>query len=924
MSTMKADNRIDKKIHEEAKELMKLTNSSVDQAVVRARRLTAKYSHSAKAFNVAGMILSWVSDTSDKHKGLLQESCDTYQTAMHLAPSCVFTRLMYCKRLIRLHKFEETWKEFICIKTDISADPLDYTPFPALPSDIRDEDTPQKRCLVVARRCQIFKPMACHQLLLWLANEGAPLRARKLKQFTIASPEVVALHHANVVSSLLFACDSAQKCIEINGSGDDYYRRFLQSALQIAATAVNCHQASLVLSLYHARILFLLGQYDTAEKECIRGIRMEHPTDPINDKILYPGDENFHDRFQREIEVKGKTKDERVKCVKNELELLLGFICCRLKEHWSAIQTKHWAEILTSDLEALLSYYQDTNTSVAILLNEALDFFETNKQWDYWAELLIHATKVGCDQNIMLQDIESILWATPKGGEIQEETKEVKYTSDNYRWKHWHWLEKTNRGYKWFSDVPLPYSKDYKYTWLSGVDDDSDILSLAPANWKLAAYTHPNEFKVQTNDRRLVITDDEVPGSKSRLKYAWTTGRKLSSRMLWRVVTRKKSMIEAYREFNLLVGCQHRNILKPLGVWPCKDDPTSGYIMFPHVDGAISEVPKDTLYVEDNNVIHGFTKNGYTILRDILSVVQHVNIYYEHVEASRSLDGDEPSLDDDEPSLDDDEPSLDDDPLQLIPLDVSLDCIYYIRNAVGEYHVYLGNFSAESLPPQLVKACRRQRRGRRRKFIKANVLVRSNWNAVGTYLDMLCCGRSTDQEIAHLIDSLKSPSANYADLIWEPGLWTVSEKMMLLREVAWVLESDPEKVTELAGKPCLGIELFAIKVVLTEWKGKNMYNDIMTVRNKIVGHQSSVYHKYSGPKEEIGIDKATIMKLLWKEAPEFMLKLVEEIHALNWSIISPYRRSATSLKPSGKKPDRRFDRKKRNKPSSRLGLSDTV
>jgi hypothetical protein len=67
--------------------------------------------------------------------------------------------------------------------------------------------------------------------------------------------------------------------------------------------------------------------------------------------------------------------------------------------------------------------------------------------------------------------------------------------------------------------------------------------------------------------------------------------------------------------FSILIRCEHQNILKPLGVWPCNTDPSMGYIIFPHVDGAISELSMNDLFVKENNAIFELTKVGYKVSR---------------------------------------------------------------------------------------------------------------------------------------------------------------------------------------------------------------------------------------------------------------------------------------------------------------------
>lgn len=178
---------------------------------------------------------------------------------------------------------------------------------------------------------------------------------------------------------------------------------------------------------------------------------------------------------------------------------------------------------------------------------------------------------------------------------------QVKSTELDSRYLEY-WTQKQDRGYKWFSDADLPDLKEFKFICFSNAAGDP-MCKFTPQQ---AIDTHQ-----QTNDQTLIITHLKVPGSKSALNYAWMTGTRLRSPMVPCVVTLKKPEQEVNLIFDLLTRCQHANILKPLGVWVDSVDPSMGYIILPRLDGAISEISKNELFVEDSNVIDNFSENGF-------------------------------------------------------------------------------------------------------------------------------------------------------------------------------------------------------------------------------------------------------------------------------------------------------------------------
>uniref|UniRef100_A0A0E0R8Y0 Uncharacterized protein n=2 Tax=Oryza rufipogon TaxID=4529 RepID=A0A0E0R8Y0_ORYRU len=375
------------------------------------------------------------------------------------------------------------------------------------------------------------------------------------------------------------------------------------------------------------------------------------------------------------------------------------------------------------------------------------------------------------------------------------------------------------------------------------------------------------EVEVVNNNVKLICYRDPVPGT-TKFNYPFyyasvydllNPKTAIDQSIRQYVVLRRKPLQDAYDTFNFLSLCEHPNILKPYGFW--EDNDNKGFIAFPRVKGTLGNLPTDELFsveIDANKVtwLKGFSPSGMQIIRDIVSSVHYVNERYPQAGTSSSGSAIPP--------------------LTMFPLELASHKILYEKIPTGEYKIFLGDISTTNHWPKTMK--------------KIEDLKRHNWNCLGKYISTIMAGHKPNTELIHLVDVL------IKDILWEPALWGSKIKMRFVREIVWCLENDKTggRKSTLSKLSPLGLQDCITKLGLNYNEAKSLLSSVMLLRNKIVAHQDDPYQNYTGPKEQIGVAKALLEKLVLDSKPAYMIKLIEEIRKLNWIGESPLVRSLTS------------------------------
>lgn len=377
MSGAKARKNFDKEAQKllRLREEGKLTNAKI---LEKARSLNISYKDSPISLNTLGIVLTWCFDEKrisnpQIAKAYLEEGCGIYLKAHTLVPSCLWTRLQYCRKLLlAFGEYPKIW-EILNPADEIKecVDPMNHNAL--LPPEILSLSTGQERVGYVFHQYDDLKSYVRDRLVNDLASKAIVDRRKQVQALIRVTPKEFRFQHISFLTCLL----SAYK------SETDGLRRFLlQQSLDIVDSVSKDYKKSILLSFYRARMLFALGSLADAESECLRGLEMKCPTDPIVDRILHSVDTNNY--FDGEFQAKGDTEKDRVEYIKGHLKFVLRLISLRLKGYWDSLAWFDRDSYLTSRFDDLVEHYKEANPSVQRALNDALKFFETHGQWEYW------------------------------------------------------------------------------------------------------------------------------------------------------------------------------------------------------------------------------------------------------------------------------------------------------------------------------------------------------------------------------------------------------------------------------------------------------------------------------------------------------------------------------------------------------------
>lgn len=337
-----------------------------------------------------------------------------------------------------------------------------------------------------------------------------------------------------------------------------------------------------------------------------------------------------------------------------------------------------------------------------------------------------------------------------------------------------------------------------------------------------------------------------------------------------------KPMSEANIIYEILNKCNHPNMLKPLGVWKSSSDETKCYLVFEKVEGPLISKGKEYMFSMEDSSLDGFSAHGFACFRAIFSVVDYINNSYER----------------------DIEPSSSEGSLPLLPLKLSSSTIYYtIESSSATVQVVIGDF-LQKYPQTLLK----------KKDQEATVqdVINFNWYKAGEYLKLFSKDAKFNSELEDLATFLTSDGVTYDDLLWRPGIWETNVKLEFIREIYWIMDRqrDEKKTKSLMStekgaelkkiKNHLNVSAFLQKFSEEKLEEDSLFDSVVLLRNKILGHFDEGYEFCKGSKDEIGTDNVTALRLLQKDSPEYMINLSQEIRKLKWIIESPVLRDQSN------------------------------
>uniref|UniRef100_A0ACD5Y739 Uncharacterized protein n=1 Tax=Avena sativa TaxID=4498 RepID=A0ACD5Y739_AVESA len=150
-------------------------------------------------------------------------------------------------------------------------------------------------------------------------------------------------------------------------------KRHLRRILALVSDAAVTFDCSLLIALFHAKVLFVLDEFDESERECRRALRIEEPTDPNLDDI------------PPAVSVPGADFDARVSSVKKELRVFLKHIVVVAALYWCSIKsTPHHERIISVKVQTLQEHYNGIDQSAAKTISDALRFLKNQGSWSFF------------------------------------------------------------------------------------------------------------------------------------------------------------------------------------------------------------------------------------------------------------------------------------------------------------------------------------------------------------------------------------------------------------------------------------------------------------------------------------------------------------------------------------------------------------
>ncbi|XP_047050960.1 uncharacterized protein LOC124656222 [Lolium rigidum] len=160
-------------------------------------------------------------------------------------------------------------------------------------------------------------------------------------------------------------------------------RRLLRRALALTSEAAGNFADSVLIALFHAKVLFALDEFDGSERECRRALCIQDPTDP-NSEDIPPA-----------VTVPGADCDARVSSVKKQLRVLLKQIVVAAAVCWCSIKATQDRDmvdrarsgrvdrVLSVRVDTLQGHYDRIDKSAAKTISDALRFRKQQGSWSF-------------------------------------------------------------------------------------------------------------------------------------------------------------------------------------------------------------------------------------------------------------------------------------------------------------------------------------------------------------------------------------------------------------------------------------------------------------------------------------------------------------------------------------------------------------
>ncbi|KAM0921699.1 hypothetical protein ACQ4PT_006649 [Festuca glaucescens] len=341
-----------------AREALELhTNGQNEEALACAIVLARANPDSALALNLVGSLhvhassMAWNdrAPDDDEAASALESShhraaLDAFSAAARIAPNCVMTGVFHAEALAADQRFADAMLELFRVLSTTAnhADPADLTAM------INNDVVPIKAAKLLREDATVDQVRARAKLL----SETYPYSVRaQLLRVHIELGQVRAL--------------------------DVGFRRkgLLRGILALISDAAGKFNSSLLIALFHAKVLFALDNFDESERECRRALLIEEPTDPNLDDI------------PPAVYVPGADYESRVSSVKKQLRILLKRIIVVAAVCWSSIKTTQHGErvdrVISVRVDTLQEHYDGIDQSAAKTISDVVRFLKNQSSWSF-------------------------------------------------------------------------------------------------------------------------------------------------------------------------------------------------------------------------------------------------------------------------------------------------------------------------------------------------------------------------------------------------------------------------------------------------------------------------------------------------------------------------------------------------------------
>ncbi|KAF8772829.1 hypothetical protein HU200_005213 [Digitaria exilis] len=302
---------------------------------------------------------------------------DALASARRLAPNCVDVAAVLGDAFAASRMYAEAESEYrralsIPDPSDPALHNATYGMFdgyeherdPAFAAERVEEARAQARASYTRMTAEELVPMAVHKVLEAGILLGAAEGRRRGKLVAETFPNLARARYLEAYTDLEFVRG-------LDAAIDE--RPFLRRTLATVARAAAAFPKSAVLAAFHARLLFVLGQYDAAERECRRALDMEEPDDPRLDCVPVGS-------------IRGENRGERLvslACVFHEL--LTKILMCA-SDYWDSMSSERQREgFLQVRFDVLEHKYRKVDLSPdAFAMSDVRSFVEEHKCWRFW------------------------------------------------------------------------------------------------------------------------------------------------------------------------------------------------------------------------------------------------------------------------------------------------------------------------------------------------------------------------------------------------------------------------------------------------------------------------------------------------------------------------------------------------------------